>query len=344
MVDSDLTLRIEHNSGETNELVVPTPTAIEDETVTLSTISIEREIDKVARTEASVFRDRWLEIEDELDERNDALFVSDSNGIDLFGGRLDDWQYSGILVDVQIDSFETDGLDAEPPAEFVRDDESDAAIAEDLIELMPSPLYAGTVEETTSSIGYEKNHWSPGRMIRDFSESTGADVVFHPDGRVDYLEEAGSDRGEPLSSSDGTILGEPKIRRNTREGITHVRAYSEEDPLLYEEAVAIEVDEPEREVWSTAEIDSTRSSRIQAHATMRANEYKNEPEYLEVTATVDPNELRSLPGIGDRYQVVLSGYDLDKELRVISTKRSIEDKGDLVELELSNRKLTRSGS
>ena len=343
MTDADLTLRIEHASGETSTLVVPTPVAIDEDDVTLATISIERALDRVARCEAVVFRDSWLDVLDLLDRRNDELYVENSDGIDIFGGRLDDWQFSGTTVSVQIDSFERDALDDEPPTSFERLGESDDLIASAIIDLMPTPLVEGTVEQTTSSIDYEAAHWSPGRMLRDLASSTGAEVRYHPDGTVDYLERRGVDRTETLSPSSGAVVESPRIRETLREEVTHVRAVSQDDDTIYEEATAIATDSGDREVWEVDYIDSTRSSRLQARATRLANEYADAPEYLEVETTLDPVVLSSDPAVGDQYPLELPAYGISENVRVIEADRSIDDDGEQVSVLLSNRKLTLSG-
>lgn len=343
MTDSDLSLVIEHQSGATSELVVPTPVAIDEESPTLSTIDVERALDRVGRAEAAVFRSEWLDVLERIDRRNDELYIEDADGVAIFGGRLDDWQFSGTIVDVQIDSWERDGLDADPPPSFSRTDVGDDVIAEDLIDLIPAPIERGTIEVTTSSIDYEKTHWAPSRMLRDLAESTGAELAYRPDGTVDYLERRGADRAETLSPSSGAVIDEPRIRETLREEVTDVRAVSDDDPTIYEEAVAIETSSDEKQVWEVDHIDSTSSSRLQARATRLANEYSSAPEYLEVETSLDGAVLDPLPEVGDRFRVSLPAYDVDEELRVIETDRSIDGDGDTVGALLSNRKLTLSG-
>lgn len=341
---SDLTLRIEHVDGEVSELVVPSPVAIEDdEAVTLSTIMTEEALDRVDRAEASVFRDEWTEVQANLDRRNDDLFIEDADSEEIFGGKLDDWQFGGSLVSVQIDSFERVALDAEPPASFEIENDTDEMVARAIIDEMPDPLNAGFIDETVSSIDYEATHTSPGEMLRDLARSTGADVRYRPDGTIDYLKERGSKSDETVELSTGTIIEEPRIRETLREEVTDVRVVSEDDPELYEEATAIETSDDERRVWATDEMDSTSSSRLQARATRLANEYAEEPEYLEIETTLDPVILGETPKPGDRYDVELPAYDIDAELRVIEADRTIDSDGERVEVLLSNRKLTLSG-
>jgi len=344
MVDADLTLRIEHSSGDVSELVVPTPTAIDEEAVTLSTIELEDALDRVARCEAIVFRDSWLDVLDEVDRRDDELYVDDDDGTSVFGGRLDDWQFDGTTVSVQIDSFERDAKDAEPPAEFSREGEPDDAIAEAILDLVPGPVEPADFpdfEETTSSIDYSARHTSPASMLRELTSSTDAEIEYRPDGSVAYLERRGEDREEVLTPTDGIVVTEPRIRANIREEVTNVRAVSREDRELYEEAVASETDG--REVWDVDEVDSTSSSRLQARATTIANEYAEAPEYLEVETTLDVGAMDTFPSVGDRYPVELPAYGVDDELRVIEADRTIGTAGDLVDVLLSNRKHTLAG-
>lgn len=343
MTDADLSLVVEHDSGGMSELAVPTPVAIDEEQPTLATIDIESALDRVARCEAVVFRDEWLAVLEDLDRRNDELFVEDNAGDAIFGGRLDDWQFGGTTVSVQIDSWERDALDTEPPASFSRSGASDEVIARDLINLMPAPLTEGTVEETTASTDYEATHWAPGRMLRDLTQSTGAEVAYRPDGTVDYLKRRGAARAEELSPSTGAVIDEPRIRETLREGVTNVRAVSDDDPTIYEEATAIETDAGEKQVWEVDHIDSTSSSRLQARATRLANEYAAAPEYLEIETTLDGAVLDPLPDIGDTYPVTLLAYDVDEDLRVIEADRTIDGDGETVAVLLSNRKLTLAG-
>ena len=341
MSSSDLTLRIEHASGEVSDLVVPTPVAIDSEAVTLASIRTERALDRVARAEATVFRAEWLDVEDKLDRRNDELYVVDESGTNLFGGRLDDWQYGGPTVSVQIDSFERDAREMEPPPSFSRTDASDATIASDLIGLMPAPLTAGTVEETTTSIDYSARHTAPAVMLRELSGSTAADVRYRPDGTVDYLQRRGVDRGETLSPSSGAVISEPRIRRTMREDTTNVRVLSQSDDSTFEEAIAVSTSSDEREVWELDEINSTSSSRLQARATRLANEVADAPEYLEVETSVDPDALAAVPEVGDRYTLELPASGISADVRVIEADRVIDESGDRLDnVLLSNRKLT----
>jgi hypothetical protein len=342
MADADLTLRIEHANGSVSELVVPTPTAIDEDAVTLATIAIERALDKVARCEARVFRSSWLDVLEELDRRDDKLFVEDSSGSDIFGGRLDDWQFDGSTVSVQIDSFERDALDAERPASFERTGMADDDIARDFLALVDAVEPATTAfEQTTSSIDYQATHLSPGSMLRELIGSTGAEIEYRPDGAVEYLERRGTNHTETLSPTNGTIVSDPRIRSNIREDVTHVRAVSQNDDTLYEEAVA--VSDSDREVWEIDEVNSESSSRLQARATQLANEYESAPAYLEVETRLDVDALSTDPAIGDRYPVDLPAYGINQDLRIIELERSIDEDGERVDILLSNRKLTLAG-
>jgi len=341
MSKSDLTLRIEHASGAVSELVVPTPVAIDSEAVTLATIRTERALDKVARAIATVFRSSWLDVEAELDRRNDELYVLDANGDAIFGGRLDDWQYEGTLVSVQIDSFERDPRESEPPASFSRTGVSDATIASDLIGLMPAAISEGVVEKTTASIDYEATHTPPAVMLRELTQSTAADIRYHPDGTVDYVERRGTDQTETLTPASGAIIDEPRIRRTMREDTTDVRAVSDSDPTLFEEAEAVATTSDERVVYQVDRIQSTSSSRLQARATRLANEIADAPEYLEVETALNPAAMTSTPTVGDRYSLDLPAYGISTEVRVIEADRVIDEGGDRLDrVLLSNRKLT----
>jgi len=338
---SDLTLRIEHVSGEVSELVVPTPVAIDENQVTLSSIRTERALDRVARCEATVFRAEWIDVETKLDRRDDELYVLDGSGTKIFGGRLDDWQFSGTLVSVQIDSFERDPRESERPASFSRSGLSDATIAADIIDLMPASITAGTIEETAASIDYSAQQTAPAVMLRALSGSTSAEVRYRPDGTVDYLQRRGVDRGVTLSPSSGAVISEPRIRRTMREDTTDIRVVSQSDASVFEEAEAIATGAGEREVWDHDELDSTSSSRLQARATRLANEIASAPEYLEVQTALDPDALSAVPEVGDRYTLSLPAAGIETDVRVIEADRVIDDGGDRLDnVLLSNRKLT----
>jgi len=200
---SDLTLRIEHSNGNQSKLRIPTPTAIDSNAVTLAAISIDRDLDRIARAEARVFRSEWRDVLSDLDRRDDELFIDDDAGNTLFGGRIDDWEFGGPTVSVFVNSFEVDATDDDPPSSFSRSGVSDKSIASDLIGLMGAKLSAGTIDQTTSSLDYSATHTAPGAMLRDLAATTGADVRYRPDGTVDYLADRGTTLSETLSPASG---------------------------------------------------------------------------------------------------------------------------------------------
>lgn len=341
MTESDLTLRIEHDSGETSTLVVPTPTAVDEQQPTLASIRTERSIDRVARAEAVVFRDEWLEIDELLDRRSDEFFIEDGAGSVIFGGRFDDDQFSGAVVSVVIESFETDALETEPEASFSRTSESDDTIASDIIGLMPSSLSEGTVEQTTSGLDFAAEQATPGEMLRELAATTGADVVYAADGTVSYLETRGKTCPQPLSASNGAIIGEPRIRESGRESPTDVRVVSQSDPTTFADS---SVTSGGRTVYRVEELDSTSSSRLQARADRLATEIADAEEYLEVETALDPEALTERTAVGDTCPVRLAAFDIDTELRAIEVDRTIDDAGDRVDRVLfANREATLRG-
>lgn len=337
---SDLTLRIEHASGETSTLTVPTPTAIDTQDVTLATIRIERALDRVARCSARVFRADWRDVLTRLDRRDDEFYVDQSDGSTVFGGRLDDWQFEGETVSVKIDSFETDALAAEPPPSFTRTDISDQQTALDMIGLVSAPVSAGTVEQTMASIDTDETHRSPGAMLRTLTKITGANLAYRPDGAVDYLTDRGTDRAVEIAPASGVVISEPRIRQTVREEVTHVRAVSQSDPTAYEEAL---VTTDGREHWYVDRIDSTAASRLQGRATRLANEYADAPEYIEIETTLDPLAIDGDIALGDRYPVRLPAYGIAQQLRVFELTRHIDADGETVDVLLTNREATVAG-
>ena len=340
---SDLTLRIEHASGETSTLTVPTPVAIDQDDVTLQSIQIDRALDRVARAEARVFRGDWLDVLDLIDRRNDEVFVDDGDGTTIFGGRLDDWQFETTTVSVLVDSFERDALDADPPSSFSRSAASDATIASDIIGLLSDPISAGTVEETTASIDFAETHVAPGELLRRLARDTGAEVQVRADGTVDYLASRGGTQSETLSPSSRAIVGEPSLRQTLREEVTDVRAVSQSDPTVFESATAVSTGSGDRQVFEVVEVDSTSSSRLQSRADTLADEFSSAPRYLEVSATIDPLALSTGVDVGDEFPVSLPQYQVDQDLRVIEAVRSIDEAGELVDVTLSNRTQTLAG-
>ena len=342
---ADLTLRIEHASGETSRLVVPTPVAIDEDDVTLASIRIDRALDRVARCEARVFRPDWLDVLDKVDRRNDEAFVDTDDGETIFGGRLDDWQFEAVTVSVLIDSFEVDALDSEPPVEFTRTGVADDKIVADVLNDVDdaSPIAPAAIERTTDDIDVEESHVSAGKILRRLARDTGAELRYQADGGVDYLATRGTVRAEPLRPSTGAIVEEPRIREALREETTGVRVVSDEDPTLFEEAISIETSPGERQKFKIDRIDSTSSSRLQARATRLANEIADAPEYLEIETTVDPLALNSGLAVGDSFPVILPAFGIDERLRVLEATRRIDNAGELIDVVLSNRSETMSG-
>lgn len=337
---SDLTLRIEHASGETSTLTVPTPVAIDQDDVTLQSIQIDRALDRVARAEARVFRADWLDVLALVDRRNDEAFIDDGSGTTIFGGRLDDWQFETTTVSVLIDSFERDALEASPPSSFSRSSASDATIASDIINLVPNPISPGTVEETTTSIDFSESHVAPGELLRRLARDTGAEVRVRADGTVDYVASRGGTQSETLSPSSRAIVSEPSLRQTLREEVTDVRAVSQSNATVFESATAITTSSGERQIVEVVEVDSTSSSRLQSRASTLADEFAAAPRYLEIQATLDPLAFSTGVGVGDEFPVSLPQYQVAQDLRVIDAVRSIDDAGELVEVTLSNRSQT----
>jgi len=337
---SDLTLRIEHADGTTSTLTVPDPVAIDTDAVTLATISITRDLERIARCEARVFRSEWRDVLASVDRRNDEAFVDDAAGDTIFGGRLDDWEFGGTTVSVFINSFETDAVDGDPPASFSRTGLSDQAIATDIIGLMSSPNTAGTIEQTTASLDYSATHKAPGEMLRELANTTNADVRYRPDGTVDYLADRGTTITETLSPADGDIVGEPTVRESARKDrqATTIRVISASDATTFEAATV--VSNPARDVVYTEELDSTSSSRLQTRATALADEISAAPEYLEVRATVDPDVITADLEVGDTVPVALPEDDVDADLRIIETTRRIDEGGETLDILAANRRLT----
>lgn len=339
MTDSDLTLRIEHASGAVSELVVPTPVAVDEQQPTLASIRTLRGVGLLSRAEATVFRAEWRGVQRQLNPVDDAFFIKDSTGTDIFGGRLDDAQEAGATVSVQLDSLERDAVDTTPLASFSRSATADDTIATDLIAEMPSAVTAGTVEQTTSNLDFSVEQTSPGEALRELATTTGAEVNYRTDGTVDYIAKRGETRVAVVSPSAGAVIGDPRIRRTTREDTTDVRVFSRSDSSVFVDSAV----RPSgvRKVFETEQIDSTSTSRLQTRADTLAAEIADAPQYLEVEIGIDPEALPAAPAVGDLVPLSLPASGIDQQLRVIERDRVIDAGGDRLDrVLLSNRNLT----
>jgi len=140
----------------------------------------------------------------------------------------------------------------------------------------------------------------------------------------------GTDETETLSPASGALIGEPRIRRTMREDTTDVRAVSDSDPTIFEEAEAVATGSGERVVYQVDRIQSTSSSRLQARATRLANEIADAPEYLEVETALDPAAMTSTPAVGDRYALSLPAFGISSEVRIIEADRVIDEGGEVI--------------
>ncbi|PCR89327.1 phage tail protein [Natrinema ejinorense] len=324
-----LTLRIEHTDGTVSELDAIRASRTED-------------LDEQARAEATVYRSDWSNVEDDLDERNDKLFVA-AGGTDVFGGRFEDSQSEGGTVSVQLSSPETDASDAEPtPANLTYQNVADSTIVTDAITAVDT-LSAGTIETVASAISYSASHASRSKQIRDQRKATGAEIRYNADWTVDYLDRRGSDRNITLGPAEGNIGDGFSKTLDIREEVTHVRALGAQDgpDQRTAEAVVSGYSAGERPVWRRVEDkEIIDQDRLEELAQTQVQEYDGEPRAIEVQATVFGVDL----ALGDRVDVDYPEENISRSLRVVTLTTRWDGQGKTQQVTLSNRFRTRSSN
>ncbi|WP_226479157.1 phage tail protein [Natrinema amylolyticum] len=325
-----LTLRIEHTDGTVSELDAIRASRTED-------------LDEQARAEATVYRSDWNDVEADLDERNDRLFL-DVDGVDVFGGRFEDSRSEAGTVSVQLSSPETDANDAEPtPANLTYQNVADSTIVSDAITAVDT-LSAGTVETVASAISYSASHASRSKQIRDQRKATGAEIRYNPDWTVDYLDRRGSDRGGVVLGPAESNIGDGFTKTlDIREEVTHVLALGAQDgpDQRMAEAVVSDYSAGKRPVWRRVEDkEIIDQDRLQQLAQTQVDEYDGEPRAIEVQATVFGVDLE----LGDSVSVDYPEENVSRSLRVVSLTTRWDEQGRVQEVTLSNRSRTRSSN
>lgn len=337
------TLRIEHADGTTDELSILTPDAAGDaDTPSLQSLSVERKIarnpDETDRAECRVYRDAWQSLA--IDPIDDTFIVAE-DGTDIFGGRLRDSQREGVTVSVLLDGAKRDAIDAEPSAGNViyAPQPDDALVTNELLPRTPT-ISAGTITEQTASIAFSEANAAPGASITKLAEATGSETVYRPDFSLDYIDRLGSDRtSETLSPSNGTVIGEPRIREQTVEDVTRIRVLGSQQGSAQVVAESVVTSSTSREVYRRkVDKDIQQQSRAQTLADELAAEYQDAPEYLEAETELPASVA---PSLGDSFNLVLPAYDIDADLRIMTLERILDEAGDRFRAVLSNRKLTR---
>jgi len=344
-----LTLDIEH-ANSTSTLEILAPDALGDaDAPSMRALRIERKVirqpEGADRAEAVVYRDAWSEIEADLDRTDDRLVIREG-GSPIFGGRLADFERSGVVVSVLIDSPKRDAIDAEPSGgNDVYPPQNDSAlVTNELLARVPT-VDAGTVEAVDADIAFSESHASPGKSIAKLARDADAETRYRTTDtafELDYVARLGSDRtAETLSPSSATVLGEPRVREKVTEDVTHVRVLGAGEGTAQVEATAVAPSydaADDRAVYrSRTDKDIQEQSRAQALAETLVAEYGGAREYVEVEFEVP----RSVdPALGDEFTVSLPAHNIDTTLRVTTAERLVDGGGDRYRVVLSNRRHT----
>jgi hypothetical protein len=351
---ADLTLRIVHVDGSTDELEILSADELgQSGTPSLSSVETERRLtprpdQPVGQASATVYADAWADVKPSLDNINDLFYIDESgSSTPAFGGRLRDTQSQDEVVTVMLHGPKRDALDAQPSGgNDVYQPQSDASILNNQILPRMSTVSGGTIVEQTASIPFSEAQASPGKSTTKLAEATGAEVEYSPTGspwELNYVSRLGADRtDETLSPSTGTLLAEPRIRNKVREQVTHVRVLGSQSGTaqVVGEAVTASFDEStDRAVYRNhTDKDIQQQSRADALAQELVNEYDGEPEFIEIEAEIAGSVE---PSLGDSFRVSVPSENIDHDLRIMNLRRILDRAGERFRAVLSNRKLTR---
>jgi len=344
-----LTLDIEHDDT-TSTLRILGPDELGDaNTPSLQSARIERQLtrqpDATDTAEVVVYRDAWSDVEADLDRTNDR-FVIREDGDPEFGGRLADFERDGVVVSVLIDGPKRDAIDAEPSGgNDVYEPQPDSALVEDQLLGRVPTIDAGTVETVDGSIAFSESHASPGKSLTKLARDADAELRYRTTEtsfELDYAARLGADRtDETLSPASATVLGEPRIREQITEDVTHVRVLGGGEGTAQTEAEAVAAGfdpDDDRAVYrQRVDKDIADTGRAESLAETLVAEYDGSPEYLEVEMEV-PRRVE--PSVGDEFAVELPAHGIDTELRVTTAERIVDADGDRYRVVLSNRRHT----
>ena len=343
-----LTLDIEHDDT-TSTLRILAPDELGDaDTPSLQSARIEQQLvrqpDETDTAEVVVYRDAWSDVETDLDRTNDRLAIRE-DGDPVFGGRLADFERDGVTVSVLIDGPKRDAIDAEPSGKnTLFNTQPDSDILGDVLGRVPT-VNAGTVETVDSAIAFSESHASPGKSITKLARDADAEVRYRTTEsgfELDYVDRLGEDRtAETLSPESATVLGEPRIREDVIEDVTHVRVLGAGEGTAQTEAEAVAAaydSADDRPVYRRrVDKDIQQTERAQSLAETLVAEYDGSPEFLEIEFEI-PAHVE--PSLGDTFGVELPAHDIDTTLRITMLDRIIDAAGDRFRAVLSNRRHT----
>jgi prophage tail gpP-like protein len=330
------TLHVERADGSTETLRVVQPDTLGDgDAPSLSTLFIRRQLrrapDRTDDAEAVVFRDAWTELEATIDPAT-AKFTIEDSGTPIFGGRLRDSEINGAVVSLLLDTAKRDTLQGTVSAANVSyASQPDVDILQSILDRTPT-VSVGTTD-SQQSLAFSEASAKPGASITRLAEATGAELRYQPDFTLDYLDRVGSDRTTTLSPSNGTVISDPRVRRDDREPATHVVVVGDG---VREEAVISSYDSSEdRRIEAVIRDDSiSTSSAAQARADTEADRLESEPRLQKIELAVPPTVDAQ---VGDTFPVDLPEDGVDRDLRVVRADRRIDQAGDRTVLTLATR-------
>ena len=361
-------LRVDHADSpfgrDESTARIPSPTEIADRRLT--SVRIEDVLDGVSGAEVTLFRSDWAEILPHVSRTADA-FTIEEDGELVFGGRLDDFQFSGETVSLRLRSFEADAVEARPVGNieeveepFVSADpfpylgEEDDIIVEELIDgterdgldfQVPGidTPNIGTIETVEENARVRDSHQFPGVIMRDLTERTGAILRYNADQTVDYVERLGDDLDVTLTSD--ALVAPPRIRSSASNDFSGVFGFLPD-----------ETDNSDVQSWQASTIDDPppRDVFTRERAQVDDDEFVPGPEIEEiladieqareqllVEATIDPQLTDMDIGLDDTVRVDFPEFEIRRErLRVVERVRRIGSDGETLELKLSNRRFT----
>lgn len=361
-------LRVEHADSpfgrDESTARIPSPTEIADRRLT--SIRIEDILDGVSGAEVTLFRSDWVEILPHVSRTADAFTIEEDDNL-VFGGRLDDFQFSGETVSLRLQSFETDALEARPVGNieegeepFINPDpfpylgEEDGIIVEELIDgterdgltgQVPGidTLDTGTIETVEADARVRDSHQFPGVIMRDLTERTGAILRYNADQTVDYIERLGDDLDVTLTSD--ALVAPPRIRSSASNDFSGVFAFlpDETDNFEVQSWTAPTIDDPPpRDVFTRERAEGVVDGGVVGPKVDELlADIEQAREQLLVEARIDAQLTDMTFGLDDTVRVDFPEFEIRRErLRVVERVRRIGSEGETVELKLSNRRFT----
>ena len=315
-------LRIEFDDGGSEELLLVDGAII-------------NEYSKQSHASVEVFRDSWLDVVGDIDEINDEFYLN-SDGSDVFGGRLVSTSNEESTVLLEIGSFEEDALDARPTGNTETFIDDDSVIVNDAIDRIPT-LSAGSVDSFGGEIDIIFSNTSPAGMIREVQRTTRGIVRYNADKSIDYVDKANEGFVTTVGPQTANVQDDFNVIEDEREEYTHIRVLGASEGLARVSAQEVTLNyDGGREVWRKYSDKSiTSESRARKIASEIADEMDNNPRRLKVETTIFGVDVE----VGDRLKVVSRKDNIDNVLWVVKTRNRLEGGQDVLEVVLSNRLL-----